>query len=78
MHNIFDLREMGIEQLLALAEELKVKGAKRMDKDTLVYTILDKEAERMPRTALQSLLRKEDALKRQTIQMNRLHLLQKL
>ena len=45
MHNIFDLREMGIEQLMALAEELKVKGAKRMDKDTLVYTILDKEAE---------------------------------
>ena len=46
MHKIFDLREMGIEQLHALATELEIKGSKRMDKDTLVYAILDEEAKK--------------------------------
>ena len=46
MHKIFDLREMDIERLHALAEELGVKGHKRMDKDTLVYAVLDEEAKK--------------------------------
>ena len=44
MHKIFDLREMDIDQLRSLAEELKVKGFKKMEKDDLVYAILDEEA----------------------------------
>ena len=44
MHKIFDLREMEIDQLRSLAEELKVKGFKKMEKDDLVYAILDEEA----------------------------------
>ena len=44
MHKIFDLREMDIDQLRSLAEELKVKGYKKMEKDDLVYAILDEEA----------------------------------
>ena len=44
MHNIYDLKEMGLEQLRALASELSVKGHKRLDKDGLVYAILDREA----------------------------------
>ena len=44
MHKIFDLREMDIEQLRSLAEELNVKGFKKMEKDDLVYAILDEEA----------------------------------
>ena len=44
MHKIFDLKEMDIEQLHALAGELEIKGFKKMDKDTLVYAILDEEA----------------------------------
>ena len=35
---------MGLEQLRALASELSVKGHKRLDKDGLVYAILDREA----------------------------------
>ena len=46
MHKIFDLREMGIEQLHALAAELEIKGFKRMEKDALVYAILDEEAKK--------------------------------
>ena len=44
MHKIFDLREMDIDQLRSLAEELKVKSYKKMEKDDLVYAILDEEA----------------------------------
>jgi len=44
MHKIFDLREMEIEQLHAMAEELKIKGQKKMEKEDLVYAILDEEA----------------------------------
>ena len=44
MHKIFELREMDVEQLHALASELNIKGFKKMDKETLVYAILDEEA----------------------------------
>ena len=44
MYKIFDLREMNIEQLRVLAEDLKVKGYKKMEKDDLVYAILDEDA----------------------------------
>jgi len=44
MHKIFDLREMEIEKLHALAGELKIKGFKKMEKDDLIYAILDEEA----------------------------------
>ena len=44
MHKIFDLKEMDMEQLRSLASELEVKGFKKMEKDDLVYAILDEEA----------------------------------
>ncbi len=44
MHKIFELRDMGVEQLHAIASELNIKGFKKMDKDALVYAILDEEA----------------------------------
>ena len=44
MHKIFDLREMDIAQLHSLAEELKIKGYKKLEKDKLIYDILDEEA----------------------------------
>ena len=51
MHKIFDLRDMDIERLHALSEELGIKGHKRMDKDTLVYAILDEEAKKNAQNA---------------------------
>ena len=44
MHKIFELKEMETERLQALASDLGVKGFKKMDKDGLVYAILDAEA----------------------------------
>ena len=44
MHTIFELKAMDGETLKALAEKLGVKGFKRMEKDDLVYAILDAAA----------------------------------
>ena len=44
MHNKNDLKEMDIEQLRSIASELEVKGFKKMEKDDLVYAILDHAA----------------------------------
>ena len=44
MHNIYELKEMALEQLNAIAENLKIKGYKKMDVETLRYAILDEEA----------------------------------
>ena len=51
MHNILDLKEMDIEQLRNLGSELQVKNFKKMEKDDLVYAILDKEAEQNAKNA---------------------------
>ena len=44
MHKIFELKAMELEQLQSLAGELSIKGFKRMEKDDLVYAIIDAEA----------------------------------
>ena len=44
MHNKNDLKEMELEQLRSIASELNVKNFKRMEKEDLVYAILDHEA----------------------------------
>ena len=51
MYNIFDLKEMEIEQLHALAQELEIKGYKKMKKDDLIYSILDVEAAKNAKNA---------------------------
>lgn len=44
MHKIFELKEMDDEKLQSIAAELGIKGAKRKEKDALIYEIMDKEA----------------------------------
>lgn len=44
MHNIFDLNEMDVEQVRAIAKELGLHVGKKMDKKEISYMILDKEA----------------------------------
>jgi len=44
MHNIFQLREMTREELLALADSLGIKSSKKTTNDDLCYAIMDQEA----------------------------------
>ena len=43
-HSLFELNGMSEDQLRSLAEELKIKNAKKMDQETLGFAILDAEA----------------------------------
>ena len=44
MHKIFELKEMELDQLRTLASDLQIKSFKRMEKDDLIYAIIDAEA----------------------------------
>ena len=44
MYDILQLNDMLVPELLNIAEQLKIAGAKKLDKQELVYKILDKQA----------------------------------
>ncbi len=44
MYDILQLNDMLVPELLDIAEQLKITGAKKFDKQELVYKILDKQA----------------------------------
>ena len=44
LHNLFELSEMNREQLETIANDLKIKGIKKLDNENLAYQILDAEA----------------------------------
>ena len=44
MHKIFDLKQMDEGQLREIADGLKIRNARKMAKEDLVYRILDAEA----------------------------------
>jgi transcription termination factor Rho len=44
MYDILQLNDMLVPELLDIAEQLKISGAKKLDKQKLVYEILDKQA----------------------------------
>ncbi|MBS1665794.1 MAG: transcription termination factor Rho [Bacteroidetes bacterium] len=44
MYDILQLNDMLVTELLDIAEQLKIHGAKKLDKQELVYKILDKQA----------------------------------
>ncbi|MFN4286183.1 MAG: transcription termination factor Rho [Lacibacter sp.] len=44
MYDILQLNDMLVPELLDIAEQLKIPGAKKMDKQELIYKILDRQA----------------------------------
>jgi transcription termination factor Rho len=44
MYDILQLNDMLVPELLDIAEQLKITGAKKLDKQALIYKILDKQA----------------------------------
>jgi transcription termination factor Rho len=44
MYDILQLNDMLVPELLDIAEQLKIAGAKKLDKQELIYKILDKQA----------------------------------
>src|SRR3979411_1913538 len=44
MYDILQLNDMLVPELLDIAEDLKIDNAKKLDKQGLIYKILDKQA----------------------------------
>ena len=44
MYDILQLNDMLVPELKALAEKLEIKGYKRLNKQELIYKILDEQA----------------------------------
>ncbi len=44
MYDILQLNDMLLPELLDIAEQLKISGAKKLDKQGLIYKILDNQA----------------------------------
>ena len=44
MYDILQLNDMLVPELLDIAEQLKIAGAKKLDKQELIYKILDSQA----------------------------------
>jgi len=44
MYDILQLNDMLVPELLDIAEQLKIPNPKKLDKQTLVYKILDSQA----------------------------------
>ena len=44
MYDILQLNDMLVPELLDIAEQLKIQNAKKLDKQELIYKILDKQA----------------------------------
>ncbi len=44
MYDILQLNDMLVPELLDIAEQLKISNAKKLDKQELIYKILDKQA----------------------------------
>ena len=44
MYDILQLNDMLVPELLNIAEQLKITGVKKLEKQDLIYKILDKQA----------------------------------
>lgn len=44
MYDILQLNDLLLPELLDIAEQLKITGAKKLDKQGLIYKILDSQA----------------------------------
>lgn len=73
MYDILQLNDMLLPELLDVAEQLKINGAKKLDKQALIYKILDAQAtSNTPETADES--RKKPARGRKPITLKTPHI----
>ena len=73
MYDILQLNDMLLPELLDVAEQLKINGAKKLDKQALIYKILDAQAtSNAPETAEES--RKKPARGRKPVTLKTPHI----
>lgn len=73
MYHIEQLRSKEIADLQSIAQELGIKGVKSLDRDSLIYRILDGQAMQNSKTGAPAVVKEENRMNRREHRRNRIH-----
>ena len=73
MYHIEQLRSKEIADLQSIAQELGLKGVKLLDRDSLIYKILDGQAMQNSKTGAPAVVKEENRMNRREHRRNRIH-----
>ena len=73
MYHIEKLRNKEIAELQSIAHELGIKGVKSLDRDSLIYRILDGQAMQNSQSGAPAVLKEENRMNRREHRRNRIH-----
>ena len=72
MYHIEKLRSKEIAELQSIAQELGIKGIKSLDRDSLIYRILDGQAMQNSQTGAPAVVKEENRMNRREHRRNRI------
>ncbi len=73
MYHIEQLRSKEIADLQSIAQELEIKGYKSLDRDSLIYRILDGQAMQNSKAGAPAVVKEENRMNRREHRRNRIH-----
>ena len=73
MYHIEKLRSKEIAELQSIAQELGIKGVKSLDRDSLIYRILDGQAMQNSKTGAPAVVKEENRMNRREHRRHRIH-----
>jgi transcription termination factor Rho len=73
MYHIEQLRSKEIAELQSIAQELGVKGVKSLDRDSIIYRILDGQAMQNSKSGAPAVVKEENRMNRREHRRNRIH-----
>ena len=73
MYHIEQLRSKEIAELQSIAQELGIKGIKSLDRDSLIYRILDGQAMQNSKTGAPAVVKEENRMNRREHRRHRIH-----
>ena len=74
MYHIEQLRSKEIADLQSIAQDLGIKGIKSLDRDSLIYRILDGQAMQNSKSGAPAVVKEENRMNRREHRRNRIHL----
>ena len=72
MYHIEQLRSKDLQELQSIANELGVKGVKSLERDALIYRILDGQALQRSQSGAPAVVKEENRMNRRNHRRNRI------
>ena len=73
MYHIEQLRSKEIAELQSIAQEMGIKGVKSLDRDSIIYRILDGQAMQNSKAGAPAVIKEENRMNRREHRRNRIH-----